>query len=162
MGDANGFSFVKVLSMDQLLRPRIVLDTNVWLALLLYADPACAALRRLLQTHAAVVNAATRAEWQRVLRAGRFPFHEQQRAAAGAAFDDGCVLVETAPRALALPRCRDPDDQKFLELARDAGAVALVTRDRELLRLARRTRRDAGFDILTPDSLEAGAAGVAM
>lgn len=162
MGDANGFSFVKVRSMSQRLHPCIVLDTNVWLALLLYADPACAALRRWLQTHAAVVNAATREEWLRVLRDERLPFDEGQRAAAGAAFDARCVLVDAAPRALVLPRCRDPDDQKFLELARDAGAVALVTRDRELLRLARRTRRDAGFDILTPDSLEAGAAGVAM
>ena len=42
-----------------------------------------------------------------------------------------------APARLAeLPRCRDPHDQKFLELARAAGADALVTKDRALLELA--------------------------
>jgi predicted nucleic acid-binding protein len=141
---------------------RIVLDTNVCLALLLYADPACAGLRGLLASHQAVANAATRGEWLRVLREGRFPFDDTRRAAAGIAYDQCTLLLEPAPRALALPRCRDADDQKFLELARDAGAVLLCTRDRELLRLARRTRRDAGFDVLPPESVETGASAVAM
>ncbi len=142
--------------------PRIVLDTNVSLALHLYADPACAGLRLMLASHQAVANAATRDEWLRVLREGRFPFDQDQRAAAGAAFDRCTLLLEPTPRALPLPRCRDRDDQKFLELARDASAVMLVTRDRELLRLARRTRRDAGFDVLTPEALAAGTPGVAL
>jgi len=51
-----------------------------------------------------------------------------------------------------LPRCRDPDDQKFLELAQACGAQWLLSRDRELLKLARRTRRGHGFDILTPQA----------
>lgn len=51
-----------------------------------------------------------------------------------------------------LPRCRDRDDQKFLELAYQAGAVALLTRDDELLRLARRAKRDGLFTILPPAS----------
>lgn len=142
--------------------PRIVLDTNVCLALFLYADPACGALRGLLGSHQAVANAATRGEWLRMLREGQFPFDEGRRAAAGAAFDRCTRLLDLSPRALPLPRCRDPDDQKFLELARDASAVMLVTRDRELLRLARRTRRDAGFDVLTPEALAAGTRGVAL
>jgi hypothetical protein len=45
-----------------------------------------------------------------------------------------------------LPRCRDPDDQKFLELARACRADLLLTRDRALLELARRTP----FRIVTP------------
>ncbi|MEW9625771.1 PIN domain-containing protein [Rhodanobacter geophilus] len=67
----------------------------------------------------------------------------------------------SAPR---LPRCRDPDDQKFLELARACGAQWLLSRDRELLRLARRTRREHGFDIVTPQAwaqAQAGSAGAA-
>jgi predicted nucleic acid-binding protein len=54
-----------------------------------------------------------------------------------------------------LPRCRDRDDQKFLELAHQAGAAALLTRDEELLRLARRTKRDGLFSILPPASWQA-------
>ena len=46
-----------------------------------------------------------------------------------------------------LPRCVDPDDQKFLELALAARAECLVTKDHKLLELARRTK---AFRILNP------------
>ncbi len=57
-----------------------------------------------------------------------------------------------APGLSKLPRCADPDDQQFLELAQACGAQWLLSRDNELLKLARRTRRDHGFDILTPQA----------
>jgi putative PIN family toxin of toxin-antitoxin system len=38
-----------------------------------------------------------------------------------------------------LPKCRDRDDQKFLDLAHRAGADALITGDGALLGLARKT-----------------------
>ena len=41
----------------------------------------------------------------------------------------------------ALPRCRDRDDQKFLVAAAQCAADLLITRDKELLRLARPGRR---------------------
>jgi predicted nucleic acid-binding protein len=46
-------------------------------------------------------------------------------------------------------RCRDGDDQKFLDLAHFAGARWLISRDRALLDLAKRARH-LGFEILTP------------
>ena len=52
-------------------------------------------------------------------------------------------------RQAPLPRCSDPDDQKFLELAASARADALVTKDAALLQL----RRRAPFRILTPADL---------
>ena len=33
------------------------------------------------------------------------------------------------------PQCRDPNDQKFIDLAITAGAAALITRDNDLLSL---------------------------
>lgn len=53
----------------------------------------------------------------------------------------------------ALPRCRDPDDQKFLELARDGAADFLVTKDKALLKLRRISRDPGGFRIVTPAAL---------
>jgi predicted nucleic acid-binding protein len=47
-----------------------------------------------------------------------------------------------------LPRCSDPDDQKFLALAAAAGAAALVSKDRAVLKLRRRCA--PWFRILTP------------
>ena len=46
-----------------------------------------------------------------------------------------------------LPKCRDPDDQKFLEAAAAARADVLITKDVALLELA---RRKLPFRILTP------------
>ena len=46
-------------------------------------------------------------------------------------------------------RCRDADDQKFLDLSFAYGAKWLLTRDRDLLSLARRTHID-GLTIVTP------------
>jgi predicted nucleic acid-binding protein len=51
-----------------------------------------------------------------------------------------------------LPRCQDRDDQKFLELARDARADWLITADKALLKLARRDKLRGLFRILTPDA----------
>lgn len=132
-------------------RPRIVLDTNVCLALFLYADPACARLAALLDACTAVANQDTRDEWRRVLQTGRFPFDAERHRQAAAAWDARVDIVECAAVSTVLPRCRDADDQKFLELARDAGAQTLYTRDRELLKLSRRTLRMAGFAVLPPE-----------
>ncbi len=51
-----------------------------------------------------------------------------------------------------LPKCRDTDDQKFLELARDCGADYLITKDKALLVLARRKTRPPPCRIVTPQA----------
>jgi putative PIN family toxin of toxin-antitoxin system len=135
--------------------PRVVLDTNVSLALFAWADPTCDRLAAALneQRLVAIVSAATRAEWLRILQRAELRLDASVRARAVAAFDALVVDVEAepAPAPRLLPRCRDGDDQVFLELARDAGAVALYSRDRELLKLSRRTQRHAGFAVLRPE-----------
>jgi uncharacterized protein len=47
-----------------------------------------------------------------------------------------------------LPRCKDRDDQMFLELAARAQADVLVSKDKALLKLRGRTK--LGFQILKP------------
>ena len=139
--------------------PRLVLDTNVCLDLFVFGDAQCAALREALRTGAveAVGNEACRAEWLAVLAYPQLALDAARQAAALAAFDASLHrLPDTERRDLAdvpkLPRCRDPDDQKFLELAQACGARWLLSRDRELLKLAQRTRRGHGFDILVPQA----------
>jgi predicted nucleic acid-binding protein len=48
-----------------------------------------------------------------------------------------------------IPQCRDPDDRMFLRLADAARVQALVTGDKDLLALARKSR----IRIQTPDTL---------
>jgi predicted nucleic acid-binding protein len=46
--------------------------------------------------------------------------------------------------------CSDPDDQKFIDLAICAGAHTLVSRDKALLKLARKARERHGLLVRTP------------
>ena len=135
--------------------PRIVLDTNVCLDLLVFRDPACAPLHDALQRGAvhAMTRPDCRDEWLRVLHYPGLPVDDDARPALIAAFDALSHLTPAPlPPAVApsLPRCADPDDQKFLELALETGARWLLSKDKELLKLASRAQRDCRFAILQP------------
>ncbi|WP_208456921.1 PIN domain-containing protein [Lysobacter solisilvae (ex Woo and Kim 2020)] len=138
--------------------PVIVLDTNVCLDLFVFADPRCVGLLQALQAAevAAVTDDACREEWRRVLFYPVLRLDDAARAAAHARFD---ALVQRLPDAgdadVSDPpplRCRDPHDQKFLDLALRTGAHWLLSRDDHLLSLARRARRANLFAILTPEA----------
>jgi putative PIN family toxin of toxin-antitoxin system len=136
---------------------RIVIDTNVCLDLFVFRDPRWHALLSALteDRFEAVTRADCRQEWLCVLEYPHLPLDAASRPAAVAAFDGLIHCLE--PQALAprttvrLPVCSDPDDQKFLELARDAEAQTLITKDKALLKLAKRTARAGLFSIVSPD-----------
>jgi len=134
---------------------RLILDTNIWLDWLVFADAGIADLRVAVDAGRAVVycNAECEAELARVLDYPRK--HTTLDAAAQARALDtfrGIVRPVTDDMGadpIALPRCADADDQKFLELARAAGAHALVTKDRALLVLDRRRNPQLPFRVVT-------------
>lgn len=140
---------------------RVVLDTNVLLSLFVFADSRYAPLRGRLESGAwqALADERGLAEFRRVLT---YPMFSLDAAAQDAAHAAYAALIETvAPAAdpQPLPRCQDPDDQKFLEVARDGGAQWLVTADKALLKLARRQKLAHLFGIVTPEkALEIGPA----
>ena len=139
-----------------------MLDTNIWLDWLVFHDQAIAPLKRAFSEGRLVlaIDPACLAELTRVLAypLGRFTLDAQARERAHAACL-ACARIEApAPRLASLPVCRDADDQKFLELARDCDADYLVTRDRDLLSLRRRVQPGCGFRIVTPSELAAGLA----
>jgi uncharacterized protein len=130
-------------------------DTNVCLDLFVFDDPQCASLFAALRAGEIelVTREDCRAEWLAVLAYPKLMLSDERRAHAQDAFDTWVhSLPLEAPEqgTVVLPRCRDQDDQKFLELAQQSRAVALLTRDDALLRLARRTKRDGLFVILPP------------
>jgi putative PIN family toxin of toxin-antitoxin system len=134
---------------------RIVIDTNVCLDLFLFRDPRTAQLHADLQTGTAVAltNAECREEWLRVLQYPQLRLDDAARVRLTEEFDALVQSHAPAPSvpAARLPRCADPDDQKFLQLALDCGARWLVSRDHALLALAKRTRRDGLFEIVPPE-----------
>ena len=121
----------------------VIIDTNVVLEWLWFRDPRCDALAQAVGTGQVrwIASAAMHDELVHVLARG---------IGAGAKGDAGVVLqgwqrwvVPREPDGRTTPpglRCTDPDDQKFIDLAWQAGASTLLSRDRAVLRLARRAR----------------------
>lgn len=136
---------------------RIVLDTNVCLDLFVFRDERWSSLLTAMRSGEveAVTRDDCRMEWQIVLGYAHLRLDETQREQLKTEFDSliCCHPVgETAQEIARLPICKDKDDQKFLELARDLNADVLITKDKALLKLARKTRRDGLFSIMTPEA----------
>jgi predicted nucleic acid-binding protein len=134
--------------------PRAVLDTNVVLDWLVFANPAVAPITQAVESGRLrwVATAEMRAELAEVLRRGlpRNPTLNTDRIWSTWS---ACAHIEDIPppAGLAAPlRCTDPDDQKFIDFALHR-ADWLFTRDRAVLRLARRAL-PRGLSILTPEA----------
>ncbi len=133
---------------------RIVIDTNVCLDLFVFRDPRWASLLAQLESGAveAVTRSDCRDEYRIVLHYSHLPLDDGTRPEAAARFDALIKVVAPDSRAIRLPVCTDRDDQKFLELARDAGARILITKDKALLKLGKKTVREGLFRIMTPEA----------
>lgn len=122
----------------------VVIDTNLALDLLVFGDASAQPLRQALATRALrwLATAGMRAELARVLGypqiARRLPPGAAAADAVLAAYD-ALVQPVAAPRVSGIPRCKDPDDQPFIELAVAHGAL-LLSKDGAVLGLARRLR----------------------
>ncbi|WP_322033378.1 putative toxin-antitoxin system toxin component, PIN family [Paraburkholderia sp. J76] len=141
----------------------VVLDSNVWLDILVFDDPHTRPIREALERGAirALIDERCRAELAYVLDYPQFAGRGVEKADALATLSGLVALLELPELpadARPLPQCRDRDDQKFLELARASGAQWLVSKDRAVLKLARRVARDFGFRIATPDAFVAECA----
>lgn len=135
---------------------RTVLDTNVLISLWLFDDSRYTPIRLACEQGRlqALTSPSCLEEFRRVLRYPLFQADEAKIQTALAGYGAVVEMVTRVPtQAPPLPRCKDPDDQKFLELARDGGAELLVSQDKALLKLARRKSPCTAFTIITPDRL---------
>jgi predicted nucleic acid-binding protein len=149
--------------------PLWVLDTNVVLDLLHFDDAAARPLRLALEAGRlrCVVTDSTLEEWRRVLAYPEFGLDPAQQAALVARYQSMSDVARTlevdarlphngtpihyGPKPVwsRMPRCSDPDDQKFIELAAAAQAQGLVSKDHAVLKLRRRCA--PLFRIMTPE-----------
>ena len=131
--------------------PSLVLDTNVLLDLWLFDEPSTRPLRAAIEAGAvrAVRSADCDAEFAEVIGREQFGLDEAARRAMLFRWRQCSEpIAAIAPAPLA---CADPDDQKFLDAAFSAGADLLLSRDKALLRLARRAEA-SGLRIRRPDA----------
>ncbi len=118
-----------------------VIDTNIVLDLWLFEDPATIPLRAALQSGAIshLATASMRDELERVLA---YPHLVKRMAKSNIQaydilnhFDE--YLLAAEPAAKAACTCKDPDDQKFIDLA-VAHAAPLLSKDKAIMCMKKR------------------------
>lgn len=137
-----------------------VLDTNVVLDCLVFGNAGCRPLWQALQAGRlhAVASLPMRDELAHVLARGlgaRWPVDAD---GVLAAWDRHVRLVALPPPSRLI--CSDSDDQKFIDLALAHRVPWLLTRDRALLKLARRARLH-NVQVLIPERWPAVVTDVA-
>jgi uncharacterized protein len=133
--------------------PSVVIDTNVVLDWLLFGNPAVAPLAAAVESRRArwLASPRMRSELAATLTKTSLKRWNPDSERILTIFDRHVVPCRepTLPEVLAL-HCTDPDDQVFIDLALTESTRWLLTRDRALLKLARRAAL-RGLGIGTPE-----------
>jgi len=132
----------------------LVLDTNIVLDMLVFRDPRTDALHAAMFDEPVMpdllwlATAPMREELARVLDypyiAVRVAFHGLQAAQLLSQFDARARIVPVARKAPAT--CKDPDDQKFIDLAVSHGAT-LLSKDKAVLCMRKRLMKLGVVDV---------------
>ena len=142
-------------------RPSVVLDTNVVLDCFVFQNTECVELLRAIMSRAVTWRASPemRDELLRVVSVGHLNAWHPDPTELSEQWDRWCS--ESPPAAVSTPmgrlRCTDPDDQKFIDFSIWVGARWLVSRDRAVLKLARRMR-EYGIEVIRPPGWTLSAA----
>lgn len=133
--------------------PVIVLDTNALLDWLVFKDPAMTPVVQAISSGTLrwLACPAMQREWGFVWPRATFARWQPDAAVTETAFALA-TIVEDPPRGPM--RCKDPDDQVFIDLALHCQARWLLSKDAALLKLARRAR-NSGVHILPPPAWSA-------
>lgn len=131
--------------------PRLVLDTNVVLDMLHFTETSGQALLQALEAdeYACFSDEDALVELARVVTYPKLRIPQESGEALVQRYAGlSTQITRVIPPPQTLPRCRDQDDQKFLEIASTIAADVVVSKDNDLLRLAR--RKNLNFRILKP------------
>ena len=121
----------------------VVIDTNIVLDLWVYDDPRYHMLLHAWPTHWRWIwTASMREELRRVLDYPHIAARREQRSrSAIEVLGWADEKIECVPEALRAPFvCKDPDDQKYIDLAAAHQAV-LLSKDKAVLSMKRRMER---------------------
>jgi len=134
--------------------PALVLDSNVVLDWLVFGNPGVAPIRDAVLAGAVrwIASADMRAELNAVLAYESLRVWSPDLPALWAQWERWAqpVAAQATTGAGSRLRCRDKDDQKFIDLALAHGARWLLSRDKAVLALARRAA-PLGLQICTPE-----------
>ena len=130
------------------IKPRLVLDTNVILDLLVFKDPSAEPIQLLLDANQvdAVRTLASMAELIDVIGRPTFKLSQENQEAIVQAWESATRLLENTAIEPAPFTCRDRDDQVFIDMAFSIRPALLLSKDLRVLELQAIARRH-GVDI---------------
>jgi predicted nucleic acid-binding protein len=122
--------------------PVVVLDTNAVLDWLVFRDPVVEPLIAQLEAGCLywVACSSMREELVHTLSYRKLQKWSPDPVRALTAYDRLVKPAAAPPRSVPAMRCADPDDQVFIDLALAHRARWLISKDRAVLKLARRAR----------------------
>lgn len=126
------------------IKPRLVLDTNVILDLLVFKDPAAEPIRLALEAKQAdaVRTAASLLELMDVIGRPAFMLSPEEQEVIIQTWVSSTRVLENAAIERAPFACRDLDDQVFIDMAYSVRPALLFSKDRRVLELQRRALRE--------------------
>ena len=119
------------------MKPRLVLDTNVILDLLVFQDPAAEVVRMALDAKLvdAVRSEASMLELIDVIQRPTFRLNQEEQSIILQAWESSTRLLENGAIEPAPFTCRDQDDQVFLDMAYSLRPALLLSKDLRVLEL---------------------------
>jgi putative PIN family toxin of toxin-antitoxin system len=119
------------------IKPRLVLDTNVILDLLVFKDPSAEPIRLLLDAKLvdAVRSEASMLELIDVIQRPTFKLSRKEQEIILQVWESSTRLLENAAIEPAPFTCRDQDDQIFINMAYSLRPALLLSKDLRVLEL---------------------------
>jgi putative PIN family toxin of toxin-antitoxin system len=119
------------------MKPRLVLDTNIILDLLVFKDPSAEPIQLLLDAKLvdAVRSEASMLELIDVIQRPAFKLSQEEQERILQVWESSARLMENAAIESAPFTCRDPDDQVFINMAYSLRPALLLSKDLRVLEL---------------------------
>lgn len=136
------------------MKPTVILDTNILLDILVFDDQRAHPLRAALSNQEldALVTEDTLDELMDVISRPQFSLDKQKQAEILLQWQSWSRLVKQSDLQVAPWKCKDRDDQVFINLAFSFKPSTLISKDKLVLKLAKRAIKEEV--IITSDHLQ--------
>ncbi len=126
------------------MKPVVVLDTNILLDILVFDDERAHPLRAALTNHEldAVATQNTIEEFADVISRPQFDLDEETQKETILQWQSWSRVIDDLELQVAPWKCKDRDDQVFINLAYTLKPATLISKDKLVLKIAKRAQKE--------------------